>query len=240
MKKFSRKSRIGWFMLIATTGITLELLLNWKLLVPLLIGCFLIYYGLMKARRDAGKIYFIIGALLTIIPIMSTAFFKIFMIGAVIYGLIQYSKAKKQAQKLVIKTVPPGTKAKVNRKKPYIKNRLTGNHRVVNEVFEWDDINIQCGFGNTIIDLGMTMLPPGDSIVLIRGFIGNIHLIVPFDASITVNHSAISGKLKIFNHEEELLNSNVIYYTDENNEVSTRRIKIITNVAFGDVEVRRT
>ncbi|MCJ7841477.1 cell wall-active antibiotics response protein LiaF [Lederbergia sp. NSJ-179] len=240
MKKLSQKSRMGWFMLLVATGITLELLLNWKLFVPLLIGCFLIYYGLRKARRESSKVYFIIGLLFAIIPIMSTSFFKLFMIVAVIYGLIQYSKAKKQPQKRSIETVPPGTNPKVNRKIPYIKNRLTGNQRIVNQVFEWDDINIQCGFGNTIIDLGMTMLPPGDSIVLIRGFIGNIQLLVPFDASITVNHSTISGKLKVFNHEEELLNSNVIYYTDENDEEASRRIKIITNVAFGDVEVRRT
>ncbi len=226
-------------MLIAATGIALELFLNWRLFVPLLIGCFLIYYGLTKARRESGKVYFIIGALLTIIPIMSTGFFKLLIIAAVIYGLILYSKVKKQEQKLVIETVPPGTKAKVNRKIPYIKNRLTGNYKVVNQIFEWDDINIQCGFGNTIIDLGMTMLPPGDSVVVIRGFIGNIRLNVPFDAAITVNHSALSGKLKVFNHEEDLLNSNVIYYTDENNEGSTRRIKIITNIAFGDLEVRR-
>ncbi|VEF48568.1 Transporter LiaF [Bacillus freudenreichii] len=240
MKNFSRNSKIGWAMLIAGIGIALELLLNWRLFVPLLIGCSLIYYWKSYRNRDSKKIYLIIGVSLVLIPFISTVVFKIFIISAAVFALIQYSRTKNQPKKMIIETIPPNQKSKINRKIPYIKNTLTGNQRVFNEIFEWDDINIQCGFGNTIIDLGMTMLPPGESIVLIRGLVGNIQLIVPFDASVTINHSAISGKLNIFNQEQELLNSNVIYYTDGEDESASRKIKIITSVVFGDVEVRRT
>lgn len=240
MKNFSRNSKIGWAMLFAGIGMALELLLNWRLYVPLLIGCFIIYYWKSHQGRDSKKLYLIIGVSLVLIPIISTAVFKIFIMAAAVYALIQYSKTKKQAKKIVIETIPPNQETKVNRKMPYIKNMFSGTQKVVNEIFEWDDINIQCGFGNTIIDMGMTMLPPGESVVLIRGFIGNIQLIVPIDASVTINHSAISGKLNIFNQKEELLNSNVIYYSDGDDETASRRIKIVTSVVFGDVEVRRT
>ncbi|WP_144460700.1 cell wall-active antibiotics response protein LiaF [Siminovitchia fortis] len=239
MKNFSRNSKIGWAMLFAGIGVALELLLNWKLFVPLLIGCFIIFYWKSHKHKDSKKIYLIIGVSLVFIPIISTAVFKIFIIAAAVYALIQYSKTKNQPKRINVNTVPPGQKTKVHRKTPFIKNMLSGNRRVVNEIFEWDDINIQCGFGNTIIDLGMTMLPPGESVVLIRGLVGNIQLIVPIDASVTINHSAISGKLNIFNQEEELLNSNVIYYSDGDDKTS-RKIKIVTSVIFGDVEVRRT
>jgi lia operon protein LiaF len=239
MKHFSRNSKIGWAILLAGIGVALELLLNWRLFVPLLIGCFIIYYWNSHKHKESKKIYLIIGVSLVVISIISTAVFKIFIFAAAIYALIQYSKAKKQPKRINVYTIPPGHQTKVNRKTPFIKNMLSGNRRVVNEIFEWDDINIQSGFGNTIIDLGMTMLPPGESVVLIRGLVGNIQLIVPIDASVTINHSAISGKLNIFNQEEELLNSNVIYYSDGDGKTS-RRIKIVTSVLFGDVEVRRT
>ncbi len=240
MKNISRNSKIGWVMLFAGFGMALELLLNWRLFVPLLIGCFIIYYWKSQKFRDSKKMYLIIGVSLVFIPLISTAVFKIFIISAAIYALIQYSKTKNQPKKIIVDTIQPNPQTKIKKKIPFIKNMLSGNRRVVNEIFEWDDINIQCGFGNTIIDLGMTMLPPGESVVLIRGLVGNIQLIVPIDASVTINHSAISGKLNIFNQEEELLNSNVIYYTDGDDETASRRIKIVTSVVFGDVEVRRT
>lgn len=239
MKNFSRNSKMGWAILFAGIGLALELLLNWRLFVPLLIGCLIIYYWKSHKHKESKKIYLIIGVSLVVIPIISTAVFKIFIFAAAIYALIQYSKAKNQPKRINVYTIPPDHQTKVTRKTPFIKNMLSGNRRVVNEIFEWDDINIQSGFGNTIIDLGMTMLPPGESVVLIRGLVGNIQLFVPIDASVTINHSAISGKLNIFNQEEELLNSNVIYYSDEDDKTS-RRIKIVTSVMFGDVEVRRT
>lgn len=239
MKNFSRNSKMGWAILLAGIGLALELLLNWWLFVPLLIGCFIIYYWKSHKHKESKKIYLIIGVSLVVIAIICTAVFKIFIFAAAIYALIQYSKTKNQPKRINVYTIPPDHQTKVTRKTPFIKNMLSGNRRIVNEIFEWDDINIQSGFGNTIIDLGMTMLPPGESVVLIRGLIGNIQLFVPIDASVTINHSAISGKLNIFNQEEELLNSNVIYYSDGDDKTS-RRIKIVTSVIFGDVEVRRT
>ncbi|MFS0644388.1 cell wall-active antibiotics response protein LiaF [Siminovitchia sp. 179-K 8D1 HS] len=239
MKNFSRNSKMGWAILFAGIGLALELLINWRLFVPLLIGCFIIYYWKSHKHKESKKIYLIIGVSLVMIAIISTAVFKIFIFAAAIYALIQYSKTKNQPKRINVYTIPPDHQTKVTRKTPFIKNMLSGNRRVVNEIFEWDDINIQSGFGNTIIDLGMTMLPPGESVVLIRGLVGNIQLFVPIDASVTINHSAISGKLNIFNQEEELLNSNVIYYSGGDDKTS-RRIKIVTSVMFGDVEVRRT
>ena len=56
--------------------------------------------------------------------------------------------------------------------------------------------------------------PPGESVVIIRGLIGNVELLVPFDAAVSVNHSTLSGKLKVFNHSEEIFHSNIIYYPD--------------------------
>ncbi|MBS4177284.1 cell wall-active antibiotics response protein LiaF [Lederbergia citrea] len=237
MKKMSKTSLIGWFMLITAIGMGLEILLNWRLFIPLLIGCFLIYKGKISSKNR--NVYLIIGLSLLAIPILSSAFLKFFIFAAVIYGLIEYSKSKKQAQKIIVETIEPEPKSsQIKKKRPFIKNMFVGSQRVVNEVFEWDDINIQCGFGDTVIDLGMTMLPQGESVVVIRNLVGNIQLLVPFDASVVINHSSISGKLKVFNDETELFNSNIIYYPDSGQQ-TLRTIKIITNVLVGNVEVKR-
>lgn len=238
MRKMSKTSLIGWFILIAAIGMALELLFNWRLLGPLLIGVYLIYIGIKPGKSKSVKPYLIIGFFLVAITILSSAFFKFFVIAAVVYYLVEHSKLKKMPTKIIVETVEPQTKPSFKKKRPLFTNRLAGTRRIVNEIFEWDDINIQCGFGDTIIDLGMTMLPPGENVVVIRNFVGDIQLLVPFDAIISVNHSAISGKLKVFNDETDLLNSNVIYYPDSG-ETAMRSIKIITNVMIGDVEVKR-
>ena len=238
MRKLSRTSLIGWVILISATGIALELLLNWRLLIPLLVGCFLVYKGKWRREGSSRNIYLIIGFSLLIMAIISSAFFKLIIIIGVIYGLIHYSKSKKSAKRIVVETTPPDSKSRYTKKQPYFKNMFTGSQKVTNQVYEWDDINIQCGIGNTSIDLGMTMLPPGESVVIIRGLIGNVELLVPFDAAVSVNHSTLSGKLKVFNHSEEMFHSNIIYYPDHV-EGATRSIKVITSVLVGNVEVRR-
>jgi len=236
MKNMSKTSLIGWFMLITAIGMGIEILFNWRLFIPLVIGCFLLYTA--RNARKKSNVRLIIGLFLIAIPILSSAFLKFFIFVAVIYALIEYSKTKKQSHKIVVQTVEPEPKSSVKKKQPFIKNLFIGSQKKVNEVFEWDDINIQCGLGDTVVDLGMTMLPPGESTVVIRSLIGNVQLLVPFDASVVVNHSGISGKLKVFNEETEIFNSNIIYHPDSN-EQAIRTIKIITNVMIGNVEVRR-
>lgn len=83
----------------------------------------------------------------------------------------------------------------------------------------------------------MTMLPIGESTVVIRGVIGNIQLLTPYDVAISVNHSSITGNVNIYGLEENLFNQNTIYYSD-NYDDSTRKIKIITSLPFGNLEVR--
>ncbi|MEK3887131.1 cell wall-active antibiotics response protein LiaF [Bacillus sp. FSL K6-3431] len=239
MKSMSKTSLVGWFMLITAIGMGLELLFNLRIFVPLLIGFFFIYISMKKRnKKGKGNIYLIAGISLVAIAILSSAFFKFFIIATVIYFLIHYSKYKKEPHRLIVETAAPEPKPSYKKRTPFIKNRLFGNKRIVNEVFEWDDINIQCGFGDTVIDLGMTMFPPGESVVVIRSFVGDVQLLVPFDANIIVNHSTISGKLTVFNEESELFNSNLIYYPDSG-ETALRTVKIITNVMIGNVEVKR-
>ncbi|HLU23411.1 cell wall-active antibiotics response protein LiaF [Lederbergia graminis] len=242
MKNMSKTSIIGWTILIFAIGMGLEILFQWWLLIPLLIGIFILYHvkNEKDLRDNKRTLLLIAGYSLLAIPILSSTFLKLFIIVVVIYGLNEYSKSKKQVNTITVNTIEPGQKTThFKKKQPFIRNFFAGNQRIVNEIYEWDDINIQCGFGDTVVDLGMTMLPKGESTVVIRGLVGNIQLLIPFDAAVIINHSTVSGKLKVFEEEEtELFNSNVIYHPNQD-ESSIRTIKIITNIVVGNLEVRR-
>ncbi|PTY86390.1 hypothetical protein B5V90_12245 [Heyndrickxia sporothermodurans] len=153
------------------------------------------------------------------------------------YLLFRYRKKKKEPKIIKVETVDPYTHAKINRKQTYIKNKLFGSQRIENNIYKMDDINLQCGQEKTVIDYSMTMLPLGESTVMIRGIAGNIQLLIPYDVAITVNHSSFTGNVKIYDMEENVFNQNIIYYS-ENYEESSRKIKIITSLPIGDFEVK--
>ncbi|MCI1589481.1 cell wall-active antibiotics response protein LiaF [Heyndrickxia oleronia] len=237
MGKRSEQNPITWLILVALVGILFEISFNTESLVFLGVSALLIYFGKKKSTKSSGAIYIIVGISIFVITIITTVFFKIVLFCVLIYLLFRYRKKKKHPKIIKVETVESTNQSKINRKQPYIKNKFFGNQRIENNIYEWDDINIQCGLGTTVIDLSMTMLPIGESTVVIRGVIGNIQLLTPYDVAISVNHSSITGNVNIYGLEENLFNQNTIYYSDNYDE-STRKIKIITSLPFGNLEVR--
>ncbi|MCD8502961.1 MAG: cell wall-active antibiotics response protein LiaF [Bacillaceae bacterium] len=85
------------------------------------------------------------------------------------------------------------------------KNLFYGKQKTPEQIYEWDDINIQTGIGHVRIDLSNTVLPKGESIIVVRHFIGNVQILVPYDVEVSVNHSVIAGTTTVFNVIEERL-----------------------------------
>ncbi|MGE8206733.1 cell wall-active antibiotics response protein LiaF [Heyndrickxia sp. NPDC080065] len=237
MRKRSDQNTITWIILVAVVGILFEISFNPESLIFLGIAALLIYLGKKKSTRSSGIILFIVGISIAVIIIISTVFFKLILFSILIYLLMQYKKKKRKPKIITVETIEPSSHSKVNRKQPYIKNKFFGSQRFEDNIYEWDDINIQCGLGNTVIDLSMTMLPVGESTVVIRGLAGNIQLLIPYDVAISVNHSSITGNVNIYGQEENVFNQNTIYYSD-NYEESSRKIKIITSLPIGNLEVK--
>ena len=113
MRKMSKTSLIGWFMLISAVGMGLELLFNWWLSIPLIIGVFLVITGKRHKNKGSANVFLIIGLSLIAIAILSSGFFRFFVFAAVIYGLHEYSKSKKIAQKIIVDTIEPEPKSRL-------------------------------------------------------------------------------------------------------------------------------
>src|SRR5690606_11356547 len=137
MKNMSKTSIIGWTILIFAIGMGLEILFQWWLLIPLLIGIFILYH--VKNEKDLRDnkltLLLIAGYSLLAIPILSSTFLKLFIIVVVIYGLNEYSKSKKQVNTITVNTIEPGQKTThFKKKQPFIRNldrkstRLNSSH----------------------------------------------------------------------------------------------------------------
>ena len=87
------------------------------------------------------------------------------------------------------------------------RQQLFGNQRIGNDVYEWDDINIAVISGDTIIDLGNTLLPKDDNIVIVRKGIGRTRILVPLGVAIRLEHATLVGNV-LFEEEQFSLKMN--------------------------------
>lgn len=111
-----------------------------------------------------------------------------------------------------------------------------GHQTIGQSIFEWDDINLLVLMGDTIVDLGNTFLPKSESYIVIRKGFGKTRILVPSGIGIMIEHSTIKGKILFEAEELSLVNESVkIYSKDYDNH--TRKLKIITSVGVGDLEV---
>lgn len=237
MKKIFSTENIGYWFIIAAFGIVLELGIKVGPLITLFIAAVMIYFGAKRKSSRVGVILKIVGILMILITIMHSIVFKLALFFSIMFFFVQAINRKKQAQTIHVEITESTPKPKIMKKEPFFKNFMFGSQKVLNHVYELDDINIQTGIGDTVIDLGMTMLPAGETVIMIRGLVGNIQLLVPYDVEVCVNHAVLVGNTKIFDEVDEGVNKNSIYYS-EHYQDAPRKIKVITSLIFGDFEVK--
>jgi predicted membrane protein len=116
-------------------------------------------------------------------------------------------------------------------------NRWFGNDEdTTEEVFSWEDINFTKIAGNTVFDLGNTILPKEQNIILIRVGIGDTKIILPEEAAISLDVSMLNGQL-IIGQEEISMNNETFKWQSERYNQSARKVKLVANVFVGKVEV---
>ena len=111
-----------------------------------------------------------------------------------------------------------------------------GVQKIGKDTFEWDDINISHLMGDTIIDLGNTVLPNEQNTIMIRKGIGRIRVIVPIGVGVKLSHNAFIGEAKFDGQQLELKNETITMYS-ERFESSHKKINIISSVLVGEIEV---
>lgn len=225
------------FLIAIIVGVGLEMLFQWELLILFALGIFFIFTSRKaSATKKSARNSLFIGIVFIIIAVLLTTTFKVGLVVAGIYAIIHYISRKRAPQLLMLKTREPDSK--IDRTDKFIRNQWFGNQRILDVVYEWDDINIQTGIGDTILDLGNTVLPTGESVIMIRSVSGKIRILVPFDIGICIEHSAIFGNIQYDKESTSIQNNSIKVYSD-NYESSARKVKIMTSVIFGDLEVIR-
>ncbi len=203
----------------------------------------LIYLGRKKFKGTFGKLVFWIGCISLFFTIANMMTVKFVLIGIILYFVLQYFQSRKNPT--VIKPEIEESTTELVTEEPIIKtkslfdNVFIGRQKTSDHVYEWNDINIQTGIGDTTIDLSNTVLPKGESIISIRNFVGNVEILIPYEMEASVYHSVITGSTTIFQHEERRVFNQVLSYQTEDYKGSEQKIKIVTSFLIGNLEVKR-
>ncbi|MTH51854.1 cell wall-active antibiotics response protein [Bacillus mangrovi] len=234
---------INLFLLIGVALLVLEFTLHdGGTVFFLLVTIAGIYFGRKKMPRTKGKILFWSGIFFFTLTLLNTAAFKFLLIAILVYTIYKYIQNQKNPK--VIKPEQPIVLEKKEDhgmviEAPLMKNILFGTQQTPEEVYEWKDINIQTGVGDTVIDLTNTVLPKGEAVIFIRGFIGNIQIFIPYDAEVSLKHSVAAGAVNVLDYQEPRKLNCTINLQTEGYLEAKEKIKICTSLLTGDLEVRR-
>lgn len=106
----------------------------------------------------------------------------------------------------------------------------------VDTIYSWENVNYTKLLGNTVFDLGNTLLPKEVNIILIRKGVGHTKVIIPEGIAISLDVSILIGKITIQKEEHTMLNETFKWYS-ENYQASDRKVKLVANILLGELEV---
>lgn len=246
MFKQLKTDYISWILLIGIILLFIEIsFFEGGLLFSLAFTIGLTYFGRKLYSRKRGKIMFWIGLFATTVTVLNMMIFKFFLLAILVYVIVSFYQSKKNPEvikPLLVEPVDvPGepVKEQVLKKNPLFRNKWFGRQKTPDYIYEWNDINIQGGIGDTIVDLSNTILPKGEAVISIRSFIGNIQILVPYDIEVSIHHSVAAGRADIFYHQEKLVFNQILSYQTADYQNAGQKVKIITSLITGDIEVKR-
>jgi lia operon protein LiaF len=243
MFKNTNNDYIGWMVIIGVIILAMELLFfNSGLIFSFFISGGMIFLGRKRAGKKKGKILFFGGIIFLVISLLGMMTFKFLLIAILLHFFIQFLNAKKHPKKIspeIKETEPTPHEETMIRSEPLFENIVLGQQKTPHGAYEWKDINIQAGIGDTIIDLSFTMLPKGETVIFIRNLIGNIQILVPYDIDVSIQHSSIVGSTTVLEYHDFKLFNRVLHLKTPGYDTAEHKVKIFTSLIVGNLEVSR-
>jgi lia operon protein LiaF len=243
MLKNRKNDYMGWVIMIGGLILLLEVLFfNRGVIFSLFISAGMIYLGRNKVSRKKGNILFWAGIVFFCASIFNMITFKFFLLAILLHFFIQYTQSKKNPKVLAPVLVEPDRTEQeetVIVQKPLLDNTLFGQQKTPMGTYEWDDINIQAGIGDTVIDLSYTVLPKGETVIFIRNIIGNIHIHVPYDIEVSIQHSVMAGTTTMLDFHQSKIFNQAFHLKTPGYDQAEQKVKIFTSLLVGNLEVSR-
>ena len=233
---------LNWIVIIGVILFVLEItFFNGGLIFSAIIAGGFIYLGWKNFTHLWGKICFWIALISLIFSILNMMAVRFLILAGLGLFLVHYIKSKDEKQEITpeLQVLDEHVGEEVLRVKPLFDHKLFGDQHTYDTAYAWRDINIHGGFGDRVIDLSNTVLPNDTAVISIRHIFGHIEIYVPYEVEVSIHHSAVFGRANILGtHHHRLMNETLSYKTAQY-DLKQPRVKIITSLISGDIEVKR-
>lgn len=235
--------------IITLTLIGMEILLDWRFLGVFGVGFLMMAVGLSTEKYWMNRILLGLGLIFVMMPILLTKSFWLFLM-TVLLALFVFDKqsgnemgnlsesvlhpASQQPEKYYgIQLIQPQDQ---QRSLLESSSLFKLRDKAQRTSYEWDDINLVYLGGNSIIDLGNTLVPAGEHTVLIRKVFGRVRLIIPHDIGLNLNISLLNGRI-LFESQSYPLTLENFRWRSPDYQHANRKLSLVVSSVMGDVEV---
>ncbi|KIL47108.1 cell wall-active antibiotics response protein LiaF [Jeotgalibacillus campisalis] len=243
LSKFKTDLIANWVLLVLGLVLIEILFFSSGTLFSLFFAAVLLYLGRKKFTRFLGKIIFGLGMLTLVLTVLSMFTLKLLVLAGIVYWVSHYFKTQKDPE--VIKPevdFPQDTaisEALKFKRAQLLNNKWVGHQHTPEHTYEWEDIQLQNGIGDVVIDLSNTVLPAGESVISIRSCVGKLTILIPYELDAAIRHSTLIGTASVFQFQTTRLWNESVSFTSESYQSSPQKIKILTSTWMGDLEVKR-
>lgn len=182
-----------------------------------------------------GLDFFLISAIvLTFLVFMINPYFIFGMLLAAVYMIVNFfARYEKRSQynRVLLDEQP----LEMHREK----SQWFGSQEHSLDRYGFEDLNVIRLFGNDIVDLDETALVGRDNILVIRKTFGRTKVVVPIDVEVSLSAASLYGRVQFLGLSYWDLRNESLAISSPKYKDAHKRVKIVVNCLFGDVEVVR-
>ncbi|MFD1413563.1 cell wall-active antibiotics response protein LiaF [Oceanobacillus jeddahense] len=211
-------------------------------LISAFISGFFVYFSWKRLHSLGWKIVFAIAVISFILNVFNLLAVRFLIVVAIVVFILNYVKSTKEPSK---EEPELPNKTGLKEEDPLIQvdnlfdERFFDDFRTEETAYQWKDVNMHGIYGDRIIDLSNTVLPYDTAVISIRHIVGNIEIYVPYEVEVSIHHSSIFGRASIFGEYHGRLMNKSLHYETKNYSTAQQRVKIVTSLFSGDIEVKR-
>lgn len=246
MQKFLKQNIFIVFS-ISLIIILFDILLEWQSMSLLGLSFILFIIGLFIGNRIIRLVFFVIGLFMLILSLLMIRSMWVLLLSILLFLILFKSKdgnelihfrealilpKKSESNYYGIQLIEPQSEERTI----LIQESILEKYREDALEYEWDDVNIVLLGGSHILDFGNTILPLGETTIVIRKVFGRTRVIIPNDVGVKLNISTISGGV-VFESQRYALTAENFRWMSPDYPDAKRRVNILVSVVFGDIEV---
>ncbi|WP_102027973.1 cell wall-active antibiotics response protein LiaF [Salirhabdus sp. Marseille-P4669] len=186
-------------------------------------GSFLLIYGVLVVLGRNGVLDFGFGDIWTLWPLL------LIYIG--VHSLV-FTKHKGNKGKRVKITFDS------DNEKQYRKNQknFVGDQSFSDENWTVEPMELWNGVGEYYFDFTKAYIPEGETPISIKGWVGDVRMLMPENLAFQVEAAANIGSIKILNQQADGLRREVFYQTPDYEE-ATRKLSIKLQIQVGEIRI---